>query len=98
MIRTLKRPEVAGLPERERAAAVGEEPFSIRNFDDLAQRFTAAEAKLLGRQFATLDAKLQTETNQFVPGSSSNPTRYAREEMPADFDVDEFIASWDEAA
>ena len=98
-IGTLKRPEVAGLPERERAQAVGEQTWgSFTSFNNLAQRFTAAEAELLGWRFAPLDAKLQTETEQFVSGFQSGPTRYAREEMPADFDVDEFIASWDEAA
>ena len=98
-IGTLKRPEVAGLPEHQRGEAVGEYAWgSFSTFDDLAQRFTAAEAALLGRRFATLDAKLQTATEQFRPGTSSNPTRYARDEMPDDFDVDEFIASWNEAA
>ena len=98
-IGTLTRPEVAGLPERERAQAIGEQTWgSFSTFDDLAQRFTTAEAELLGRRFGSLDAKLETVTEQFVPGSSSNPRRHSRDQMPADFDVDEFIVSWDEAA
>ena len=97
-IGTLKRPEVAGLPARERASAVGEQTFSISNLDALARRFTAAEAELLIRRFASLDAKLQTKTEQFVPGFQSGPTRYRFEDMPSDFEVDDFIASWNQAA
>ena len=97
-IGTLKRPEVAGLPARERASAVGEQTFSIGNLDALAGRFTAAEAELLIRRFASLDAKLQTKTEQFVPGFQSGPTRYRFEDMPSDFEVDDFIASWNQAA
>ena len=94
---TLKRPEVAGLPEPERAAAVGELSFSISNIDALADRFTAAEADRLVQRFAPLDAKLHTETEQFVPGFQSGPTRHRFEYMPPDFEVDDFIASWNEA-
>ena len=94
----LKRPELANLPERERASAVGEQTFSIGNLEALARRFTAAETKLLGERFAPLDARLQTETEHFVPSLASKPTRWAQEHMPAVFDLDEFIASWRQAA
>lgn len=94
----LKRPELANLPERERASAVGERTFSIGNLEALARRFTAAETKLLGQRFGPLDARLQLETEHFVPSLASKPTRYAQEHMPDDFDVDDFIASWSNAA
>ena len=98
-IGTLRRPEVVGLPDAERALAVGEKTWgSFSTFDELAGRFTAAEAELLGRRFAALDTRLQTQTEQFVPGFQGGPTRYSPEHMPADFDVDQFIASWSEAA
>ncbi len=94
----LKRPEVANLPERERASAVGEQTFSIRNLESLARRFTGSETKLLGQRFAPLDARLQLETEHFVPSLASKPTRYAQEHMPDRFDLDDFIASWSNAA
>jgi len=94
----LNRPELADLPERDRASAVGEQTFSIGNLEALARRFTDAEAKLLGQRFAPLDARLQMETEHFVPSLASKPTRYAQEHMPDDFDVDDFIASWSKAA
>ena len=94
----LKRPEVANLPERERASAVGEQTFCISNLESLAQRFTGPETKLLGQRFAPLDARLQMETEHFVPSLASKPTRYAQEHMPDDFGLDDFIASWSAAA
>ena len=50
-IATLKRPEIADLPERARAAAVGEQPFSMGYFNDLARRFTTRDAELLRQRF-----------------------------------------------
>ena len=97
-IGALKRPELANLPEGERASAVGEQTFSISNLEALARRFTVAETRLLGQRFESLDAKLQMEAEQFVPSLSSRPTRYAQEQMPADFGLDDFIASWSNAA
>ena len=94
----LKRPEVAGLPEPARAAAVGELSFSISNIDALADRFTAAETDRLLQRFAPLDARLHTETEQFVPGFQSGPTRHRFEHMPPDFEVADFIASWNQTA
>ena len=94
-IGTLKSPEVVGRPERERAQAVGEQMWgAFSTFDDFARRFTAAEIALLGRRFESLNARLSTETEQFVPGFQSGPTPHAFEEMPAEFAVDDFIASW----
>ena len=94
-IATLKSPEVAGLPAGERAQAVGEQVWgAFSTFDSFARRFTPAEIELIGRRFAPLNARLRSQTEQFVPGFQSGPMAQAFEEMPADFDVDDFIASW----
>ena len=93
-IGTLKRPEVAALPQRERAATVGEQTSSIKSFDVLADRFTSAGTELLAQRLAALDAKLHTETEQFVPVFQSGPSRHRFEHMPPHFEVDDFIASW----
>jgi hypothetical protein len=67
-------------------------------FNDLARRFTTDEAALLRQRFAALDARLQSEPQESAPRIQGGLTRYRREDMPTDFDVDEFIASWSEAA
>lgn len=61
---------------------------------DLAPRFSPSDLDTLWQRFATLDARIQADAEQFVPGFQSGPMRYFFEEMPADFGVDEFIASW----
>ena len=60
--------------------------------------FTAAETERLAQRFAPLHARLHTETEQFVPGFQSGPTRHRFEHMPPDFELDDFIASWNGAA
>ncbi|MDE2867703.1 MAG: phytanoyl-CoA dioxygenase family protein [Chloroflexota bacterium] len=97
-IGTLKRPAVASLPDPERAQAVGEVSWgSFSIFEELAGRFTLAEAELLGQRIAPLNARLHAQTEQFVPGFQSGPTPHVFEDMPAGFGVDEFIASWSKA-
>ena len=92
----LSRPGVSGLPRAERAKVTGQR--DMLDFDEnLAGRFSAEEVDLLWQRFATLDAKLQTDTEQHVSWSrSSPPSRYIVNEMPANFEVAEFIASWDD--
>jgi hypothetical protein len=97
-IGALNRPKLADLPERERASAVGEQAFSIGNLEALARRFTAEETNLLAQRFEPLNARLQTETEHFVPSLASRPSRWAQEHMPADFDLNDFITSWSKAA
>ena len=63
-----------------------------------ASRRDGRTAGLLLRRFARLDARLQTETEQFVRRFQSDPTRYSFEHMLPDFEVHEFIARWNQAA
>jgi ectoine hydroxylase-related dioxygenase (phytanoyl-CoA dioxygenase family) len=94
-LRMLKRRDVAVLPPGERARAILEHPTSLYLFEALAERFSEAETELLWQRFAALDARLQSESEQFVPGFQSRPMRYRFEAMPEAFAVDDFIASWD---
>ena len=51
---------------------------------------------MLVRRFARVEANLQTETEQFVSGFQSGPSRYRFEHMPRGFEVVDFIASWNQ--
>ena len=64
---------------------------------DVTGRFSAAEAAILSQRFAPLDARLRAETEQYIPGfqSGPEPIPYVFEEMPQDFELEDFIASWD---
>lgn len=70
--------------------------FDLMRYKQIAQHFSAAELKSLWQRFTPLDAKLRTDTEQLVPGFQHGPMLYHFEEMPAAFDVEEFIASWDD--
>ena len=62
---------------------------------DLEPRFSPVELDTLWGRFITLDEKIQSREEQYLPGFQSGPMRYFFEEMPTDFDVDDFIASWE---
>ncbi len=85
----------SNLPADVRRRATNSHSITLNWGPAFAVRFSQAEADILWQRFKTLDAKLQAETEQFVPGFQSGPMRYFFEEMPDDFDVEDFIASWD---
>jgi hypothetical protein len=60
----------------------------------MADRFTLDELEQLWQRFAVLDRKLQSDTKQYEPLFQSGPMTYFFYEMPQDFSVDDFIASW----
>ena len=63
--------------------------------EPMRDRFTVAERELLWQRFIPLDGLLQTDSPQLVPGfQNKEPTPYIFNEMP-DWDVDDFVISWD---
>ena len=85
---------LAGITADYRSRALRAHPISINWGPQFAARFTVDEAAALHRRFATLDRKLKAEENHFAPGFQSSPMRYFFNEMPVDFTLEEFIASW----
>ena len=59
----------------------------------LLARFTAAEVHRLWGGFAELDRRLRTDHRQAAGGPAEAPD-YEQYEMPPDFDVEDFVASW----
>ena len=62
--------------------------------EDLKPRFTDQELDTLWQRFATLDKKIQSDREMYVPGFQSGPMHYYFNEMPEDFGVEAFISSW----
>lgn len=60
----------------------------------MADHFTVDELEQLWQRFAVLDRKLQSDTKQYEPLFQSGPMKYFFFDMPQDFGVDDFIASW----
>ena len=79
-IKKLKDPAVVGLPHAERANAVLVNPATLHFLEAFAGRYSSNDANILCRRFAELATRLE--------GSLID--------MPADFEVDDFIASWDD--
>ena len=93
-IHLLKDPDADNLPPEVLRRASGLHSITINWGPEFANRFSQADADVLWQRFKTLDAKLQSDTEHFVPGYQSGPMRYFFDEMPADFGPEDFIASW----
>ena len=85
---------LAGITEDYRSRSSRPHSISINWGPQFADRFTVEEAAGLHTRFATLDGKLKAKEDHFAPGFQSSPMRYYFNEMPADFGLGEFIASW----
>ena len=58
-------------------------------------RFTRAEVRTLCQRFAPLDQALLAEGEDYLPSFLiRGPVPYRLYELPIDFDVDTFVASW----
>ena len=68
--------------------------FDLQQAHLVDERLSDGEIELLWDRFAPLDEKLRTEKDQFTAGFQSRPMKYHFEEMPENFDVDEFVATW----
>ena len=71
-----------------------EESTNSPCFQRMADRFNPNELEQLWGRFAVLDRKLQSDTKQYEPLFQSGPMKYFFYEMPQNFGVDDFIASW----
>ncbi|MBT5874394.1 MAG: hypothetical protein HOH43_13330, partial [Candidatus Latescibacteria bacterium] len=60
----------------------------------LATRFSETEIETLWQRFSELDQAIQSEGEQFVPGFQSGPMKYNFNDMPPNFGLSEFMASW----
>ena len=67
---------------------------SLHLYQDMIRRFSRNEIDSIWQRFGTLDAKLQTDAEQIFTGAQGSPTWYRGYEMPANFEVEDFIASW----
>ena len=93
-LRTLKSRDILKLPPEEQTDAIGEHRLNFHNYADFARRFSEEEAKQLWERFSTLFEKIESEIQRRVANRTSRVMRYRLTEMPAGFDVDDFIRSW----
>ena len=111
-IHLLHTPGVAAMSRVQQEQAVAGPSHHDFHFD-LGARFSMAEAETLKRRFAPLSERLQGDGDKVhahyagvlaelkpdapVPNFESRPLRTFHTEMPANFDLDEFLRSWNES-
>ena len=90
--------DVSGLSESDRSQKIKKYWGTSDDSLKVASQFTAAESETLWNRFAVLDEKLKLEKPK-LESTSQGPQyhEYRSNDMPVDFDVSEFIASWDES-
>ncbi len=66
------------------------------NDREYSPRFNPEEIQMLWKRFAPLDEALQADEEQYIPGFlARSPSRYRFYDLPKDFDIDPFVASWE---
>ena len=93
-IRLTKHPPSPEVPEDLARRLAGGHSTTLNWGRAFADRFSASEAESLWQRFKRLDALLQSEHEQFVPGFQSGPMSYHFNDMPRDFTTSDFVASW----
>ena len=63
---------------------------------EIADRFTASETETLWQRFEILEEKIRSATEQYVSGFQYEPARLCPYNMPADYDVEDFVAGWED--
>ena len=94
-VHLLNQPEVATLPDPAQAGQIGWPWECVDVLQNIARRFTIDETNLLWHRFADMDNRLKSEEDQYVPGFQTGPTKYLFYDMPPNFEVEDFIATWD---
>lgn len=105
----LHQPEIARMSVEERRPHIDGSPSACYS-EDLARRFSANQAAALEQRLATLNQRLQEDAERVhqhytaihadlnpgakAPNFESRPLRTFNSEMPAGFEVDDFIESW----
>ncbi len=95
-IRLRKDPPLQDIAEDLQRRLLGTHPITLNWGSKFADRFTSTEARLLWDRFSPLEALLQSDEEHFVPGFQSIPMKHYFNEMPADYNTADFIASWTE--
>ena len=86
--------ELQAVPEQVRRWSFADHPTTLNWGLDFRERFSAEEADVLWQRFSTMDAMLQADTEQFIPGFQSGPMGYYFEKSPHDIGVDALVAGW----
>ena len=94
-VQKLKCPDIFNLSFEERVSAVQEHRLSFQPYEAIAERFTKSEADVLWSRFGTLAARLKADAERSIV-SDLPAGRFAYTDMPENFEVEDFIVSWND--
>ena len=90
----LKRTEVAGAPKKEGGDFTDLRPPVLHLYQDMSRRFALDDIELLWKRFSVLDQRLRSDGPQLIAGTQAKSAEYRVYEMPENFSLESFIASW----
>ena len=93
-VRKLKDSKISKLSVEERITAISAHRLNFGLYEDFADRFSAEAAEGIRKRFSTLYEKIEAEITMSVPDRASRVMRYQLTDMPANFEVEDFIQSW----
>ena len=88
-----QRPDTVRWGDREAEYAADSHPLTLHWGERMTNRFTTEEAVRLFQAFASLDAALQAQTEQYTPGFQGGPSPYRFDELPQ-FTLADLYRSW----
>ena len=77
--------------KRRWSVGLGKASMSLQS---VASRFTFHETRLLWRRFLEMENRLKSKEDQYEPGFQTGPTKYYFYDMPSNYEVEDFVASW----
>ena len=89
-----KHSDFENLPQETRGSMIRSHPITLQWGLPLTDRFSFGEARTLWDRFKPVDARIQSDVESTAPGYENRPSRYHFNEMPTDFSVEDFAASW----
>ncbi|MDA0322283.1 MAG: phytanoyl-CoA dioxygenase family protein [Verrucomicrobia bacterium] len=82
------------LPKAERDAKLKTLWYGTRIFKPFCESFSASDVSDLGLRFSALDSKLKRPEARVQPGFQGPESEYDPNQMPVDFDLEDFVNSW----
>ena len=89
-----KHSDFENLSQETRSSMIRSHPITLQWGLPLADRFSFEEARTLWDRFKPVDVRIQSDVENAAPGYENRPSRYHFNEMPTDFSVEDFTASW----
>ena len=93
-INDLKAPDFDRMPTAAKSAATSVHPMTLQWGAPIAAEFTAAEAAELWSRYSWMDAALQGEEEQALPGFQGRATHHLQQEIPPEVSLEEFFSRW----